>query len=376
MGLLLVLAAGANPASAITRASTSTVVNATATSTVIVAAPSQTQSGDVLVACLALNGGSVTALGVPFGWSPIASVTAISNPHVFGYYKVAGTLEPPSYTWTLTSAVANGAGIARYLGVDTTSPLDTTVATATGAAATSGTVPGVTTATANAMLAGCMAINSSSASIVMNPPAGMTPAWNLDGKRHQYADGPQASAGASGSKTWTFSASREWAGWLTALRPQAGAPVNTAPPVVSGSAVVGSVLTATTGTWSSGTPVTYAYQWQTNTVAFGGTWVNATGSGATSSAYTVAAADAGLYLRVAVTATNALSSAVASSSATAMVAPFNSVAPSVCAAPAVGVACAATNGTWAGASSFVYQWQTNTVSSGGTWVGATGSQFF
>jgi hypothetical protein len=49
---------------------------------------------------------------------------------------------------------------------------------------------------------------------------GMTQAWDIGGKRHELADGLQATAGASGTKTWTFNASREWAGWLTALRPQ------------------------------------------------------------------------------------------------------------------------------------------------------------
>ena len=33
------------------------------------------------------------------------------------------------------------------------------------------------------------------------------------------ADGVQAVAGPSGAKTWTFSGSREWAGWLVALKP-------------------------------------------------------------------------------------------------------------------------------------------------------------
>ena len=228
--VVLVLVAGVGPASAVVRVSTSTVVNATATNVVSVAAPSQPQLGDVLVACLALNGGSVGALGgVPFGWTPIASVTAIANPHVFGYYKVAGGSEPASYSWTLAGAVANGAGIARYSGVDTTSPLDTAAKTASGASATSGTVAGVSTVTANAMLAGCMAINSSSTAVTIGSPAGMSQVWDIGGKRHEFADGPQIAAGASGPRTWTFSASREWAGWLTALRPQVGAPTASAP---------------------------------------------------------------------------------------------------------------------------------------------------
>ena len=49
---------------------------------------------------------------------------------------------------------------------------------------------------------------------------GMTAAWDIGGKRHELADGVQAIAGPSGPKTWIFSSGREWAGWLTALRPR------------------------------------------------------------------------------------------------------------------------------------------------------------
>ena len=204
--------------SGIKREAVTTIVNSTATNVIALPKPTGTAAGDVVVACLALNGGSVSSTGVPSGWSRIASVTATANPHVFGYYKVAGVFEPADYRWTLGSSVQNGAGIARYSGVDNTTPLDAPVTTAVGAAATSATVPGVTTTTVNAMLIGCMAINSSSTAVTIASPAGMTEAWDIGGKRHELADGIQSTVGASGPKTWMFSAGREWAGWLSALR--------------------------------------------------------------------------------------------------------------------------------------------------------------
>jgi hypothetical protein len=70
------------------------------------------------------------------------------------------------------------------------------------------------------MLVGCMGINSGSTTIGITGPSGMTEAWDVAGKRHEYDDGRQAAAGASGPRTWTFSASREWAGWLAALDPR------------------------------------------------------------------------------------------------------------------------------------------------------------
>ena len=197
----------------IVREATSTTVNSTATTNITIPTPAGTTAGDVLVSCIALNGGSIT--GVPAGWSTIAAVTTIANPHVFGYYKITGSSEPASSTWSLASPVTAGGGIARYSGA---TGLDVPGTRASGAASTSAVVPGVTTTTAGAMLVGCAGANSSSTSTTIASPAGMTQAWDIGARRHELADGLQAAAGPSGAKTWTFNVAREWAGWVTALR--------------------------------------------------------------------------------------------------------------------------------------------------------------
>ena len=207
------------PSAVIARHEVSTTVNATAGTAVTVTRPADAMAGYILVACLSLTGGQVTATGVPTGWVRIAAVTTLSSPHVLGYYRVAGTAEPTSYRWTLGSAVTGGAGIARYTGVSTTSPLAATTTSATGAAATTGTVPGVTTAAAGSMLVGCMGVNSSSTTLGITSPTGMSQAWDIGGRRSELADGARAASGSTGARTWTFSAAREWAGWLAALRP-------------------------------------------------------------------------------------------------------------------------------------------------------------
>src|SRR4051794_27081394 len=95
------------------------------------------------------------------------------------------------------------------------------------------------------------------------------------------------------------------------------APSTTTAPAVSGTPTEGQVLTATTGSWSSTTAVTYTYQWQR---------CNAQGAacadigGATGSTYTAQTADVGSTVRVRVTARNADGSTAASSAQTAVIA--------------------------------------------------------
>jgi hypothetical protein len=93
------------------------------------------------------------------------------------------------------------------------------------------------------------------------------------------------------------------------------APTSSAAPQITGTIEIGSTLTASTGTWDFATD--YAYAWQSS--ADGSTWETAPGSGAATSRYTVAAADAGRYLRVRVTGSNRNGSLVAPSASSSRV---------------------------------------------------------
>ncbi len=98
--------------------------------------------------------------------------------------------------------------------------------------------------------------------------------------------------------------------------PPPAAPVNSAAPTISGSAVEGQSLSAGAGTWS-GSPTSYAYQWeQCNTAGEGCSSI----AGASAASYVPGASDAGHTLRVVVTATNAGGSTPATSAQTAVVA--------------------------------------------------------
>ena len=88
------------------------------------------------------------------------------------------------------------------------------------------------------------------------------------------------------------------------------APVNSVAPVISGTAVVGQVLTTTDGTWSN-SPSSFSYQWKRG----------ATNIGTNASTYTLVAADAGNTSNITcvVTATNASGSANATSNQIAQI---------------------------------------------------------
>jgi hypothetical protein len=97
-------------------------------------------------------------------------------------------------------------------------------------------------------------------------------------------------------------------------------PANTALPVITGTAQVGQTLASSDGAWSGSTPMTFPRQWRrcdANGLACGDI------SGATGQNYIPTTADAGLRLRVVVTATNTYGKSAATSSATGVVQPVS-----------------------------------------------------
>ena len=170
------------------------------------------------------------------------------------------------------------------------------------------------------------------------------------------------------------------------------APTNTAPPAISGPAIEGQTLSASTGTWTGsasfstrrwqtcdGPPegclgisdtrsfrfepstsgmTSYTYQWQEcNTAGEACTSI----TGATASSYKLPSSDIGHRLRVAVTATDAGGSSEATSEATPAVvtaAPTNTVLPVISGVAEEGRTLTASEGSWTGApTSYGYVWQ-------------------
>lgn len=91
-----------------------------------------------------------------------------------------------------------------------------------------------------------------------------------------------------------------------------GAPTNTTPPSITGSAITGSTLSRIAGTWT-GSPDTITYQWQIEDAVGAGTYSDI--SGETGASYAIRDTDVGKNVKVRETATNAGGSASATSGA-------------------------------------------------------------
>jgi hypothetical protein len=138
------------------------------------------------------------------------------------------------------------------------------------------------------------------------------------------------------------------------IPPPPSVPVSSAPPVISGTTTLGSVLTTTNGTWTN-SPTSYTYQWKRG----------ATNIGTNANTYTLVAADSLASITCVVTAINAAGSSIPATSNTITAgdyAPVNTLAPVI--TPflypdaTVGDTLTTSNGawTWSGIITFAYQW--------------------
>jgi hypothetical protein len=138
------------------------------------------------------------------------------------------------------------------------------------------------------------------------------------------------------------------------------APTNSSLPTISGTAAVGSTVTANPGTWGGSTPITYQYQWQICGADGGSCHAIA---GATQQTYKFASGDQGNTARVYVIASNGDGSNSATSAPTARIAaaaatgPANTAPPTISGDATVGSTLTANPGTWNGNGTITYKYQ-------------------
>lgn len=116
------------------------------------------------------------------------------------------------------------------------------------------------------------------------------------------------------NNTGSASATSRTTGTVTAT---GTAPVNTSPPVISGTAKEDQILTAGNGGWTATPSPTFTYQWQRCAAAGACTDI----SGASAGTYQAGSVDVGNTLLVKVTATNNRGSTLATSLETSLIAP-------------------------------------------------------
>ena len=154
---------------------------------------------------------------------------------------------------------------------------------------------------------------------------------------------------------------RSWTA-LTAATAATSPPTNTTRPTISGTSVVGKVLTAHTGTWTGTQPITFKYQWARCSAT--GTGCANISEAAQSQQYILTSDDLGNRLKVHVTATNSAGTNSRDSLLTPVVkpapanAPVNTARPSISGSAVEGNTLTASNGSWNGATATsTYQWQ-------------------
>jgi len=119
----------------ITHRDSNSADNGAGSTTLTIARPTGLAADDVMIAAIAVRGGSTTGITPPAGWALVPGGT---NPIDNGttlrlavYYKVATAAEPASYTWTFSALQKASGGIQAYVNVDPANPIDVALGQAT-----------------------------------------------------------------------------------------------------------------------------------------------------------------------------------------------------------------------------------------------------
>jgi hypothetical protein len=141
--------------------------------------PAGTTSGDVLLAVIAHQVGQFRNMTPPAGWTAVPNTDWAegNNVRIHAWYKVAGSSEPASYTFTLTGGSGQdiSGGMLAISGASSTSPIHVAGGAANPNASRSVTAPSITTTLPDALLLYGGACNNA---YTFTAPPGMTEQWD------------------------------------------------------------------------------------------------------------------------------------------------------------------------------------------------------
>lgn len=211
---------------AITLRSQTNTSNGAGGTALTIAKPANVAANDVLVAEIAVRGGTAVTITPPTGWTLLAGtdtngVTLRSSV----YTKVASATEPVDYTWTFSVAGEAAGGIAAYSGVNTTTPVAANaVAAGTGTAAT-GTAATAPTITPTAYGSKLLTLAAYAAGTNITPNTGMTERFDRTSTgvtpvRAELADQNTPAKTSVGARTATSASNAAWVAHNIVLNPK------------------------------------------------------------------------------------------------------------------------------------------------------------
>jgi hypothetical protein len=186
------------------------------TDSVVLDLPTGTSSGDLLLAIVSVSANrTITA---PSGWTVESEVLEGTFSGRKGVYtKIAGGSEPASYTWWLSLTTITSAILLRITGASS-SPV---AALASDNTSNNAVSPSVTTAVANSLV---VRLIGQTRDRTYTAPSGHTTA--ITELRSAASSIAQATAGASGTATWTIAGggTDAIAHFALAISPASGGP--------------------------------------------------------------------------------------------------------------------------------------------------------
>lgn len=219
--------------------------------------PTGVVSGDLLIAYtmgIMATPGTVSAES---GWTQILQTSGLTQ-HQSVWWKVAGSSEPSTYTFTSTQTVSQrSGGIYRITGMHPSTPIGVN-ALNSGTSNTSAVGSAVTAADNDSLL--LLGIFAQS-NVTIGDVTGMTQVLNPVGRCRTFQQG--VNSGSTGTRTSTLSASSNWSTTMVVIRPVPASAPSVALDTADDSELSNTPALQFTGT-SGGDPITYQIQISTS----------------------------------------------------------------------------------------------------------------